>query len=714
MKGQKAVNILLFLVLLLLAGVELFFIYNQTLYFSEAWFLLLLVFLGFIGLVMRRHDPTVAVLCLLLASLSVLVSSVVPEELLVLGGWLGTLCAFFWSMLLRLFPFVFVHFSLIFPVTSEWAYQKPRRLALLYLPYGILLVCEQIEATRDISDFVAIASMPLGFVLGVAIFVRQYLYSLSTAERNRLQVILIGCLAGGVPRILSLFGSAQLPPVMGQLTYFLLPLFPLSLVFAVLKENFSDIRRVSQHLLVYSLVSAGVLTGFLISSIGLAFFSGQELQLGLSSLLIPLALSLVLLYPLQRWAGAYVSAHFHTQESGGKEARSAVKRFHPIQPNPYIVGNPVRSPEMFFGREEEFQFIRVKLENQPQGCVIVLHGERRTGKTSILYQVVNGRLGPSFLPVFLDMRGLVVNEDQEFLQALAAKIASAVSERDPSFKPIQPQSITSYLDFSGFLDSVFRRTGELRLVLLVDEYELISEKIKEGKLSGEMYGYLNSLLERYPHLSFVFTGSQKLEANPPWSPLLGKSSYREITFLGRKDAEELVCAPVRERVLFRPGSVKDLLRLTNGHPFFTQLLCQTMVEVLNELQTNVVDRKIGEAVVQRAVENPPPQLLYQWAGFSGSEKLVLSALATLLKTPQGYVSANRIDRSIRSLPEDQRQQLDRAHTSMHLEALRQRLLLDRDQTRYRFRMDLLRLWIQIEHNVWNVLNEIAETLTADH
>ncbi len=142
MKGQKAVNVLLFLVLILLAGVELFFIYNQTLKFSEAWFLLLLVFLGFLGLVARRQDPIVAVLCLLLASLSVLVSFVVPEELLVLGGWLGTLCAFFWSMLLRLFPFVFVHFSLIFPVTSEWAYEKPRRLALLYLPYGILLICE--------------------------------------------------------------------------------------------------------------------------------------------------------------------------------------------------------------------------------------------------------------------------------------------------------------------------------------------------------------------------------------------------------------------------------------------------------------------------------------------------------------------------------------------------------------------------------------------
>lgn len=140
MTAQKAVNFILLLVLILLAGVELFCVYNETLNFSEAGFLLLLVFLGFISLLIRPGDPTVAVLCLLLASLSVLASFVIPEELLVLGGWLGTLCALFWSALLRLFPFVFVHFSLIFPVTSEWVAQRPRRLALLYIPYGMLLL----------------------------------------------------------------------------------------------------------------------------------------------------------------------------------------------------------------------------------------------------------------------------------------------------------------------------------------------------------------------------------------------------------------------------------------------------------------------------------------------------------------------------------------------------------------------------------------------
>ena len=72
-------------------------------------------------------------------------------------------------------------------------------------------------------------------------------------------MVLIGCLAGGVPRVLSLLGAAYLPLFTEPLAYFLQPLFPLCLAFAVLKENFSEIGRAFQHLLVYSVVSAGAL-----------------------------------------------------------------------------------------------------------------------------------------------------------------------------------------------------------------------------------------------------------------------------------------------------------------------------------------------------------------------------------------------------------------------------------------------------------------------
>ena len=38
-----------------------------------------------------------------------------------------------------------------------------------------------------------------------------------------------------------------------------------------------------------------------------------------------------------------------------------VDEFRPIQPNPYIVGNPIRDRGMFFGRQEELRFLHDRL-----------------------------------------------------------------------------------------------------------------------------------------------------------------------------------------------------------------------------------------------------------------------------------------------------------------------------------------------------------------
>ena len=100
--------------------------------------------------------------------------------------------------------------------------------------------------------------------------------------------------------------------------------------------------------------------------------------------------------------------------------RFFLAKFEPIYPNPYVAGNPIRSQDIFFGREDVFEFIRNKLGLTRKNISIVLHGERRTGKTSILYQIENGRLGESFVPVYIDLQEMARVNEKEFLVKLAA------------------------------------------------------------------------------------------------------------------------------------------------------------------------------------------------------------------------------------------------------------------------------------------------------
>ncbi len=52
--------------------------------------------------------------------------------------------------------------------------------------------------------------------------------------------------------------------------------------------------------------------------------------------------------------------------------------FRPIEPTPYIVGNPIRDRSMFFGRQEELRFLHDRLETSGREMV-VLCGGRRSG-----------------------------------------------------------------------------------------------------------------------------------------------------------------------------------------------------------------------------------------------------------------------------------------------------------------------------------------------
>ena len=111
--------------------------------------------------------------------------------------------------------------------------------------------------------------------------------------------------------------------------------------------------------------------------------------------------------------------------------------FQPIA-NPYIVGNPIRDPGMFFGREDDFAYVKKKFSGGKEGGMIVLCGARRSGKTSVLFQILGGRLGTDFLPVLIDMQSMTITNDLDFLTKLAQEIVTAIDHAEITIDISEP------------------------------------------------------------------------------------------------------------------------------------------------------------------------------------------------------------------------------------------------------------------------------------
>ena len=385
-------------------------------------------------------------------------------------------------------------------------------------------------------------------------------------------------------------------------------------------------------------------------------------------------------------------------ELAGAEAQRPFVRIFPI---PYVTGMPLKTDHLFVGREDVFAYIREHLFGAYQNNVIVLHGQRRTGKTSILYRLKQV-LADTHICVLVDMQGKAARGALDFLYSLADDIAYELDDHDLAVE-LPPRS-----DFAESPEFVFRSrflrgvcemlpagsTGRLKhLLLMFDEFEELQKRVQDGKLEPEIFPFLRNLMQHEDCVDFVFAGTHKLEelGAEYWSILFNIASYKKITFLTPDDARRLIVEPVAPHLEYDPLAVERIIAVSGGHPYFTQVICHELVAYHNETQRSYLTASDVEDVLDRIVERGEAHFKFIWAEATPPERAVLLALADLLETDDTAASDD-----VQALLDKRAVDLDGAALTKILDNLELGDILSRSSPRsqlYRFKIDLIRRWI---------------------
>jgi len=376
--------------------------------------------------------------------------------------------------------------------------------------------------------------------------------------------------------------------------------------------------------------------------------------------------------------------------------------------NPYIVGNPIKTKKMFYGREDDFEFIRRKLESGSKSYIIVLSGERRSGKTSILFQILNGELGENFIPILIDMQTMAgLKNEGEFFEKFAQETLKYVDNRfSMNNYNFHSESESPYKVFSKLLDDIHEAYPDKTKLILIDEYELIEIKSKEGSLSPNFVPFLSGLLESEMHISFIFTGSRTLEerGNDYWQNLFGKSLFRNVSFLSEQDTMRLITQPVEEQITFNEDVLNAIYRLTSGQPFYTQIVGQNIVDYVNETEKTHIENSDLNQIVNEILENPLPQMIYFWNSLPQGQMLMLSLLADILDDSDKNINSAEI------IKQTKKKKLGitlNSHlVNTLLEGLYHQNYVTKSDSGYRFQIDLMRQWIKRDHSIWRVMKEV--------
>jgi serine/threonine protein kinase len=302
---------------------------------------------------------------------------------------------------------------------------------------------------------------------------------------------------------------------------------------------------------------------------------------------------------------------------------------------PYVVGRPVQG-ELFVGRSDILKMVRDNLSTGAAKNVLVLRGQRRTGKSSVLLHLRDTLAQESegfYLPVFVDVQGMTMVENEgQFLHFLAHQIWSGLETHDVKEpRPVaadfaQAPLIAFELDF---LQGVKTALGPRQILLMLDEFEMVKSLIDHGRVSAKILDYFRHLMQHSP-LLFLIAGTQKLRelTGGYWSVFFNLAVPIDIGTLKEAEARWLITEPVRRWYTVELPAIQEIVRVAGCHPYFTQLVCKQLLEVRNECRVNRVTLAHASEAIDRALQSGDEQIGYPWTeeDCSPAERLVLAAL----------------------------------------------------------------------------------------
>lgn len=311
-------------------------------------------------------------------------------------------------------------------------------------------------------------------------------------------------------------------------------------------------------------------------------------------------------------------------------AATAQSALEALGGNPYVTGSPLEPQHghaVFYGRER----LIAQISNQivTHGNVVLLEGNRRAGKTSILKHLEGRTAIPGWLAVYASLQaaegaaqvvgiptaevfrliafelsrsiagievdtplpdGSAVNREALLGENKLAKLQESGRIRKACRSGISDQSpFADFRDYLNILIEIADSQG-LGIVLMLDEFDKLQEGIDNGVTSPQVPENIRFLIQSHPRFSAILTGSRRLKRlrEEHWSALYGLGTSIPVSALDVDSARHVVTEPVRGSLTFSDEAVEQIIKLTARQPYLIQCLCNRIFDFASQAKTRSV------------------------------------------------------------------------------------------------------------------------------
>ncbi|BAZ87699.1 hypothetical protein [Dolichospermum compactum] len=276
--------------------------------------------------------------------------------------------------------------------------------------------------------------------------------------------------------------------------------------------------------------------------------------------------------------------------------------FKDIQ-NPYATyaqGSTVEDKNMFYGRDQLINVLLSSIRNASSAKSLVIYGQKRAGKSSVLYHLKQ-QLGLPIIPVSFSI-GDIIGDDfsvgtflyriiqciEDAFEDLNDQGYPAIDVKRPTLDELQQNSQLQFQDYMTNLRKSLKKVEaykDAKIMLLIDEFSYIYGEIMRGRIQDTFMKSWKALLEKR-HFGAVLVGQDTMPqfiAHFPNEFQVAES--QRISYLADDDARCLIIDPIRiidtSESRYKGDAVNLLLRLTAGSPYYIQIFCNRLVEYMN-------------------------------------------------------------------------------------------------------------------------------------
>jgi hypothetical protein len=297
----------------------------------------------------------------------------------------------------------------------------------------------------------------------------------------------------------------------------------------------------------------------------------------------------------------------------------------------YARGGVVVKKSMFFGRDSVIERVtRVICEAREERKSLVIFGQKRSGKSSILYHL-NKHFEDVEDLLVLNIGDIGALLEEATTQSLLTRIfwsilsalQSALKDEEANGRPSlglsflrdvefynHPYPVGCFKEYFQEFKRAIARVPEwqdIRVIVLIDEFSYIYGKIMTGDITDDFMKIWKGILEGY-FFSLVLVGQDTMPKFIQKYPNgFGTIEEIRLNYLEDIDARALIVDPIRiggreGESRYREKAVESIIDLTAGSPFYIQIVCNRLVMYMNTKRTPLVTEADVDQVKQKFIQ----------------------------------------------------------------------------------------------------------------